>query len=117
MLESRKIEVLGGLRLLLKWTNLYNKNGVCIKYSKNGDSVKIPDSIAFCSISLPTIYYASLLIWAVIDTRFDFNSISTGLATAIAVLQSTLAYISLAMKTDSIVSIVEHLQRVVVKSE
>lgn len=106
-----KIEVLSGLRLLLKLTNLYNKNGVYI------GSVHIRDFYVFSMISLPPIFYTLLIIWDVIEEEFDLQSTSNSLATVIAVLQVTIAYISLAMKTDSMKSTVDDLQELVDQSK
>lgn len=76
MLKNTKIEVLSGLGFILKFTNLHNKNGVYIKYNKNSDSVKIPDRLIFCLVSLPTLLYTSLFIWIVIEEKFDLKLIS-----------------------------------------
>lgn len=112
-----QIKVFSGIRLLLKLTNLYNKNGVRIKYNKMGDSVKIPDYLLFCLILLPTLYYVSLLIWVVIEEKFNLKLISYSLATVICTLQVILAYISLAIKTDLVILTIDHLQEAVQKSK
>lgn len=115
--KDKDIEVLSGLRSIFKFTNLYNKNGVYIKFNKYGDSFKIPDFIWFSLILLPPLYFVLLLIWASIDENFDLRLISTSLAAIFAIIQAIIAYISLAMKTDSIISTFDHLQEVVEKSE
>lgn len=116
-MSKSKVEVLGSLRLIFKLTNLYNKNGVHLKYNRNGDSVKIPDFIAFFFIVLPELFYGLLLIWAIIEEKFDLILVgSTSFSAVIALVQVTTAYISLATKTDSIVSIVDQLQEVVEQS-
>lgn len=117
MLEANKIDVLSGLRFILKCTNIYNKNGVHIKYNKNGDSIKIPDFLVFCVILFPTIYYNSLLFWAAIDAEFDFKAISTSLAGFVAGLHVASAYFSLTMTTDTLVSTFDRLQEYVEKSK
>lgn len=117
MLKNKKFEVFGGLRLLLKWTNLYNKNDVYMKYNKMGGSIKIPDLIVFCLISFPTFYYASLMIWAAADKKFDLNVISTSLAAAIGIYQTSINYILFAIKTDALITVVDYLQEIVEKSK
>lgn len=106
--KKKQIEVLSALRPMLKLTNLYNKNGVHLKYNKN--PFKIPDSYVICLISLPAVYLASLYLWFVLDEKFNLKTISTSLGFAIGLLQMTLAYISLALKTDLIISTIDHLQ-------
>lgn len=117
MSKEKKIEILTGLRLILKITNLYNKNGLYIKYNKNGDSVKIPNFVVFCLIFLQSFYMLTLLIWGVIEKKFDLELISISLAVAIGLIYTAISYISLALKTDSIISTVDHLQEVVEKSK
>lgn len=113
----KKIEVLSELKWILKLTNLYSKNGVCIEYNRNGDLIKVPDFIVFCLILLPIFYLALLSIWTIIDEKFELKLISTTLACVIATTQVATAYISLAMKTNSIVSTIDNLQEVVEKSK
>lgn len=108
---KNKVEVLSGLRLILKLTNLYNKHGVYI------GSVKIPNILVFFLVMLPVIWHAFLLLWAVVDEKFDLKLISNSLAVTIGNIQTTLAYVSLAMETDLVISTVDHLQEVVEKSE
>lgn len=106
-----EIKVLSDLRLVLKLTNLYNKNGVFI------GSIKIPDFLVFCLICLPTAYLVALLVWAVVEENFNLTLISTSLAAAIAHIQIAVAFISLCMKNKLIMSTVDHLQDVVEKSK
>lgn len=115
MSKNKEIEVLSGLRLIFKLGNLYNKNGVSIKYNKK--SIKIPDFLVFCVILLPVPYYVTLMNWIVIREKFNLKLVSTNVANTIGILQVTIAYISLVMKTDSIMSTVDHLQEVVEKSK
>lgn len=111
MWKETQIKVLGDLRLVLKLTNLYNKNGVFIS------SIKIPDFFVFCLICLPTTYLATLLIWAVVEENFNLTLISTSLAAAIAHIQIGVAFISLCIKNKLTISTVDHLQDVVEKSK
>lgn len=108
--KNKQIEVLSGLRLLLKLTNLYNKKGVYFKYNKKGDSVKIPDFYVFCLISFPTFQFALFFIWFVIEEKFNLKMTALSLACAISTIQTTISYISLAMKTDLIGSCIDHLE-------
>lgn len=107
---EEKIEVLSGLRLILKLTNLYNKYGVHIKYNKNADSAEIPEFIVFSLISVPTFVLTSLLIWAAIEQKFDIKLLSVGLAAIIGYSQTTSVFLSLAIKNDSVISTIDHLQ-------
>lgn len=116
MSNEKKIEVLSSLLVILKLTNLYNKNGVSFKFNRISDSVKIPNFCLFCLISLPTLYLSSLFVWIIFEEKFDLKLISTSVAVLIGTSQITIAYISLAMKTDLVVSTVDHLQEVVGKS-
>lgn len=106
-----KVEVLSDLRYILKLTNLYNKYGVYI------GSVRIPDSVIFFMISLPSSYMCLLFFWAAVEEHFDMEKISGSLACTIGMLQPTIAYISLAVKTDLVISTIDHLQQVVEKSK
>lgn len=117
MLKSNKVEVLSALRLTLKFTNLFNRNGVHIKYNKSGGSIKISDIFIFFLILLPPSYFVSLLMWAAFDQNFELKLISGGLCAAICSLQAAVPYISLAMKTDSMITTIDHLQKVVAKSK
>lgn len=112
---KNKVEVLSSLRLLLKLTTLNNKNGVHFKYNKRGDSVKIPDFILLSLLSL--LYYNSLLIWVKFEEKFDLKLISNSLAGAIGYVALVISYVSLAMKRNSVISIVDHLQEIVEKSK
>lgn len=116
--EKNKNNILGCTRLLLRSINLYNKNGVYIKFNRKlfSDSVKIPDSFVFCIISFPTFWYAFLLFWAIIEERFNLQLVSTSLTGAIAALQTSIIYLALAMRTDLIISTVDNLQEAVEKS-
>lgn len=114
---KNKVEVLSSLRLLLKLTTLNNKNGVHFKYNKRGDSVKIPDFILLSLLSLSTLYYNSLLIWVIFEEKFDLKLISNSLAGAIGYVALVISYVSLAMKRNSVISIVDHLQEIVEKSK
>lgn len=96
MFRSEKLQVLSGLRLLLKFTNLYNKNGVCIR------SARIPNFFVFCMVLMPAFLFVLLLMWISVEEKFGFQYI--------------IAYISLAMRTDLIVSTVDQLQEHVEKS-
>lgn len=117
MLKESEIEILSELRWILKLTNLYNENGVYFKYSRNGDSVKIPDFIVFCLVAFPTFYLGSLAMWLVIEEKFNLKLISCSLSGAIALFLATLNYISLATKTDSVLLIINHMQEVVERSK
>lgn len=117
MAERKKFDVLSGLRLIFKFTNLYNKNGFHIKYNKYGDSVKIPDFCVFCLIVLPSFYSALLYMWAFVESNFDLELTSVSVAWAIGATQMALTFIWLAMKNDLIVSTVDHLQKVVETSK
>lgn len=117
MVNEKEIEVLSGLRILLKLSNLYNKNGVYFKYNKNGDSVKIPDFFLFCLILLPTLYTASLFLWFVIDEKFNLTITSNSLVLAIANIQMAISFISMAMKSDLVRTTVDHLQEAVERSK
>lgn len=111
MWKKTQIKVLSDLRLILKLTNLYNKNGVHI------GSYKIPDFFVFCLICLPSLYVAALLIWSVIEENFNLTLISMSLAAAIGHIQIAVAYMSLCMKSELIAITVDHLQDVVEKSK
>lgn len=111
MWTNSKIEVLSSLRLLFKILNLYNKDSIYI------GSVKIPDFFVFCLIALPTFHLCSLCLWIAIEKNFDLKLTSASLAGSIAHLQITSSYISLAMKTDLIVSTIDYLQDAVVRSK
>lgn len=112
-----RIEVLSGLRFILKYTNLYNKNGAHFKYNKSGDSIKVPDFLLFCLILLPTSYMVSLFVWFVIDEDFKLTVILNSLALVIANIQMAISFVSMAMKTDLIIATVNRLQEVVEKSK
>lgn len=117
MWKMNKIEVLSGIRPILKLSNLYNKNGVTFKYNKKGGSVKIPNFLIFSLITLPTIYLFSLAIWIVIEEKFNLKLISHSLTGAIGLFQVTTAFISLGVKSDLVTKAVDHLQEVVEKSK
>lgn len=106
-----QVEVLSGIRLILKLTNLYNKNGVYI------GSIKIPDFIISAMISLLSSYMTLLYFWAAVEEHFDMEIISGSLACTLGMLQTTIAYISLATKTYLVISTIDHLQEVVEKSK
>lgn len=117
MLNKTKNEVLGGLRLVLKLTNLYNKSGVHLKYNKKGDSIKIPDFVIFGLILSPTFYMLSSLLWIVIEEKFDLKLISTSLAGTLCFSQIVISYVLLSTKTDLFISTIDHLQAAVEKSK
>lgn len=107
MFPKSKIEVLSGLRWILKVTNLYNKNGVRFKYNKNGDSIELPDAFVFCVIAFPTFYLGLLTMWLVIEKNFDLKLISTCLTGTIALSVVTSSYVSLTTKTDLVISTID----------
>lgn len=109
MTKTQPIEVLSGLRFLLKWTNLYNKNGLHFY------SVKLPDTLVYCLVPIPSFYLSLLFVWPVIEGKFNLKLLSSSLAFAIGNLQLAFAYISLASKTASIASTLDQLQEIVQK--
>lgn len=110
MVNNNHIKVLKGCRLILKFTNLYNKNGVCI------GSIKIPNFLCFCLIMLPVILLFVVQTWYCFDENFNLNSTSNTLAMVIAGVQMALVYISLSIKSDFISKTVNYLQNIVKKS-
>lgn len=87
MAEKKKFDVLSGLRLLFKFTNLYNKGGVLFKYNKYGDSVKIPNFLVFCLIVSPSFYSASLYFWVFVESKFNLELTSVSVAWGIGASQ------------------------------
>lgn len=117
MLRKKQIQVLCDLRLILKFTNLYNKNGFYLKYSKRFDPIKIPNCSWLCLFLLSNVWTISLFIWFAIEKKFDLKVISISLATAIGVTQTIISHIFLARKTDLIISTIDHLQEFMEKSK
>lgn len=110
MQNINRIEVLGGCRLPLKLTNLYNKNGVHI------GSLKIPNFFIFIFISLPAIYTAPLQIWYCFDEGFNLRTTSNTLLSIIALIQTGLVYFWLTVKSELMIETIDHLQNIVNKS-
>lgn len=111
MENIKRLEVLGGCKLPLKLTNLYNKNGVHI------GALKIPKFLIFILISLPTIYIAPLQIWYCFDERFNLKATSNTLLSIVALIHMGFVYLWLTMKSELIVETIDHLQDVVNKSK
>lgn len=111
MCTNNKIEVLSRLRLLLKLTNLCNRNGVHI------GSVKIPDFFVFSLISSSLFYISLLLFWIAIEKNLNLKLVSINVAATIGFTQMAITYISLAAKSNLIVSTVDYLQKVVERSK
>lgn len=59
----------------------------------------------------------TLLVWVIIEEKFNLKLVSTSLALAIASIQIAIAYISLGMKTNSVITTIDHLQEIVEKSK
>lgn len=111
MLKGNQFEVLGAIRMLLKLTNLYNKNNIYL------GSIPIPDFPIFVLISIPSFYFAMLLIWRCIDVEFDIELMSISFSDFFGFSQMTVVYISLAVKKYMIITTVDHLQELVQESK
>lgn len=57
-----------------------------------------------------------LLIWFIIEKEFEIRTISVSLGVAIGFILTMISYISLTMKTNLIISTIDHLQEFVEKS-
>lgn len=110
MMNIKQFDVLNGCRTILKFTNLYNTNGFYI------GAYRIPDFLVYSLLVLPMICEVILEIWFCFDENFNLETTSNTMQMAIGATQMASVYISLASKTDSIVEIIDHLQKVVTES-
>lgn len=109
--QSKKIQVFGGIRPILRSVNLYDSRGLRI------GSFKIPDFIIYLSILTPLIFIASLEILFCIDEQWNLATMSTVFAMAAGTVQMILVYVSLASKNHLIVDTIDLLQQVAEKSK
>lgn len=84
MWTNDEIEDLSSLRLLLKFMNLYNENGVYIR------SVRIADFIVFFVVSLSTLHMAVLAFGFSSREKFDLKFVSASLPAAFGFTQITM---------------------------
>lgn len=108
---NQPIEVLSKCRFILKWTHLYNPNGVRI------GSTKIPDLLVFSLLALQFTETGALYLWHCFDDNFNKESVSGTLPYVIGTTQMTLVYLSLAMRNRIIVQAIDNLQEAVTKSD
>lgn len=108
--STQPIEVLSKCRFILKWTHLYNPNGVRI------GSTKTPDLLIACLLVLQFVETAVMYLLYCIDEGFSIESVSGTLPYVIGTSQISLVYMSLAMKNRLIVQAIDGLQAAVTKS-
>lgn len=110
-MSRNNVEVLKGLKLMLKALSLYDINGLCI------GRIRIPNPIIILFISSTLILHFGLTIWFCIEFELNLKIISGAVSIASGTLQVQLIYIYLASYGDLVPNTVDELQKLVQRSK
>lgn len=110
-MNRNEVEVLKGLKMMLKALFLFDTNGF-----KFGD-IRIPNPLVVLSISSTLILHFGLTIWFCVEYEFDLKIISGAVSIASGSLQVQLIYIYLASYGRLVPDTVYDLQELVKQSK
>lgn len=106
-----KIEVLKGLKMMLKFVRLFRNDGLSI------GSYWFPNSIIILLISSTLILHLGLTIWFCVEFDLDLKIISGAVSIACGTSQVQLIYFHLASYRRLVVCTVDDLENMVQRSK